>query len=204
MIVGLTGGVATGKSTVAKMLVARGARLIDADQLARTVVEPGTEGLAKVRAKFGESVITTEGELDRGRLRHLIFQDESLRTAINEIIHPLVRQEMRRQIMRYREADPEEVIILDIPLLYESQLTHMVESVIVVYVPFRIQLERLILRDQMGQAAAERMLAAQWSIEKKKEMADFCIDNSKDLVDTERQVDLLWRQLTRKEDELNQ
>lgn len=199
MIIGLTGGIATGKSTVSQMFRERGAAIIDADLIARQVVEPGTEGLSQVVAYFGKHVLDSEGRLNRPALASIIFQDESKREKLNSILHPLIRREMKEQTENILKKDPNQVVIWDVPLLYEGKkMTQFVEKIIVVYVPESIQLKRLMLRNSLTEAEARSRIRAQLSIEEKKKMADFIIDNSGSLLETERQVDRLWNYLTSK------
>ncbi|TCP69043.1 dephospho-CoA kinase [Baia soyae] len=198
MVIGLTGGIATGKSTVSKMFQERGAKIIDADQIARLVVEPETEGLQQVIATFGVEVLDSKGQLNRRALGDIIFHDPHARQRLNAILHPLIRAEMKRQTAEFQSEDTEEVIIWDVPLLFESGLTQLVEKVIVVYIPEALQIVRLMERDQLTELEAKARLHAQLSIEEKKKMADFVIDNSHLVFHTERQVDKLWNYLALK------
>lgn len=198
MMLGLTGGIATGKSTVSEMLRERGSVLVDADQVARVVVEPGTEGLNKVVERFGKEVLRPDGRLNREALGKLIFTDPTARTDLNHLLHPLIMNEMKRQTEIAFQHNPHTIVIWDVPLLFEEKLTHFVEKVIVVYVPEEIQLQRLMKRNSLTEAEAKQRMSAQWSIEEKKKLADFVIDNSGTLEMTERQVDQLWNYLTLK------
>ncbi|MDQ0416766.1 dephospho-CoA kinase [Croceifilum oryzae] len=198
MVIGLTGGIATGKSTVSKMFQKHGAKIIDADQIARLVVEPETEGLQQVIAAFGVEVIDSQGQLNRKALGDIIFHDPNARQQLNAILHPLIRAEMKRQTAEFQKEDPEAVIIWDVPLLFESGLTQLVEKVIVVYIPEALQTVRLMERDQLTELEAKARLHVQLSIEEKKKMADFVIDNSHLVFHTERQVDQLWNYLALK------
>lgn len=193
IVVGLTGGIASGKSTVSKMFAKHGAKIVDADEIARVVVEPGTPGLAKIVEAFGSHLL--DGTcLNREALGTIVFSDESARKRLNAIIHPLVRQEMHRLTDLYRKQG-EAVIIWDVPLLYESQLTDFVKKVIVVYVPKEVQLERLQKRNQLTETEALQRIQAQMSIEEKRQIADYVIDNQGSLSRTESQVDRLWNYL---------
>ncbi|SEM97618.1 dephospho-CoA kinase [Lihuaxuella thermophila] len=198
MILGLTGGIATGKSTVAAMLKERGAVLIDADQVARDVVEPGTEGLERIRERFGNGVIQEDGRLNRAALGKIIFKDEALRKELNRLLHPLIMEEMQQRTGSALAKNPHAIVIWDVPLLIEENLTQFVEKVIVVYVPESVQLQRLMKRNALSEEEARERMAAQLSIEEKKRVADFVIDNSDSLEMTERQVDQLWNYLTLK------
>ncbi|SDW95580.1 dephospho-CoA kinase [Marininema mesophilum] len=191
MAIGLTGGIATGKSTVSQMIAKRGGLIIDADQVAREVVEPGTEGSVKVRARFGDSVFTHSGELNRHALRNVIFNDEGARKDLNQILHPLILHRMQSLRDEF-ESKPGGIAVLDIPLLIEEGLTFLVDQVVVVYVPEPLQLMRLMAREGIRDEKAMQMVQAQMPIEEKKRFADVLIDNSGTMADTERQVDLLW------------
>ncbi len=198
IILGLTGGIATGKSTVAKMFQERGAHIIDADRIAREVVEPGEEGWRRVQERFGAKVFRPDGTLDRAALRKIVFNDEGARQDLNNLLHPLIRSRMRDKSRQLASQFPQGIIILDIPLLFESKLTHLVEKVIVVYIPELIQLERLIARSGLSKEEAQKMVQAQLPIEEKKARADVVIDNSGSITETERQVDHLWKWLASK------
>jgi dephospho-CoA kinase len=197
VIIGLTGGIATGKSTVSQMFRERGAAIIDADMISRQVVEPGTEGLAQVVAHFGQQVLDEEGRLNRPVLASIIFRNEERREKLNSILHPLIRREMIERTNKILKDDPDKIVIWDVPLLYEGKkMTQFVEKIIVVYVPESIQLKRLMLRNSLTGSEARSRIQAQMSIEEKRKLADFIIDNSGSLSETERQVDRLWNYLT--------
>jgi len=198
MRVGLTGGIATGKSTVSRMLRQRGAAIVDADQAARAVVMPGSEGIRKVREAFGDQVIAADGNLDRAALRNIVFQDEAARNKLNGILHPLIIEHMEEEVARYQQAEEERPVILDVPLLIEENLTELAELVVVVYLPEDLQLKRLMERDGISAAEARRRVGAQMPIEEKQPFADVLLDNTGSLADTERQVDALWRILVSK------
>ncbi|WJH34668.1 dephospho-CoA kinase [Paenibacillus aurantius] len=194
MNIGLTGGIACGKSTVSQMLVRRGAVLIDADRIAREVVLPGSAGLALVAERFGQAVLDGDGSLNRRKLGEIVFKDEAARKDLEGILHPLIRQEMWSRMSRYEQEDPSRLVVVDIPLLYESGLQEQVQEVMVVYIPRELQKERLMKRDGLGSEEADRRLNAQLSIEDKKALADYVIDNSGTQEDTERQVDRFWQE----------
>lgn len=193
MNIGLTGGIASGKSTVSKMLVHRGAILIDADQIAREVVEPGSPVLDQVAAHFGQAIITDDGRLDRKKLGSIIFHNEAERQALNHILHPPIRKMMKDRMTYHEEHNPHRLIVVDVPLLYESGLERMFEEVVVVYVPVHIQIQRLMDRDGLSREEAQRRIEAQMSIEIKKEKADDIIDNQGSKEETERQVQQFWQ-----------
>jgi dephospho-CoA kinase len=188
MIVGLTGGIACGKSTVSDMLHKYGAIIIDADVIARQVVEPGHPALQQITSHFGEGILTAERTLDRKKLAQLIFQDQSQRKIIENILHPLIRGQMKKQIEEFSTTNPEKLIVVSIPLLFESELEYMVDQIMVVYVPQSIQIARLQERDQLTAEQALQRIQAQLPIETKKNLADFVIDNQGSLKDTEQQI----------------
>lgn len=192
MLIGLTGGIATGKSTVANMIQSLGIPVVDADQVARDVVEPGQPAWQKIKEQFGEGVFQPDGRLNRPKLAEIIFNDEKERERLNNIMHPQIRQEMER---RTKEALREhEVVVLDIPLLFESGRHYTVDKVLVVYVPEQIQLERLMERDQIDEAYARQKIASQMSIEEKKKRADAYIDNSGTREETKQQLLAILKQ----------
>ncbi|GIO45040.1 dephospho-CoA kinase [Paenibacillus apis] len=193
MNIGLTGGIATGKSTVSQMLVARGAALIDADVVARRIMEPGHPVLAKVVERFGETVLLAGGQLNRKRLGEIVFSDPVERKALEDITHPAIRREMKAELDALERENPERLVVADIPLLYESGLENLYEEIMVVYVPQSLQLERLMQRDALTVQEAELRLAAQMNIEEKRRRADILIDNSRSYEETESQIDDFWR-----------
>jgi dephospho-CoA kinase len=192
MHIGLTGGIACGKSTVADMLVRRGAILIDADRVAREVVEPGSPALADIADRFGGDVLLPDGSLNRKRLGEIVFQDETSRKALEAILHPEIRRRMFGRMASAEADHPDKLVVVDIPLMYESGLEGHFKEIMVVYVPKDIQIKRLIERDGLTGEQAELRLAAQWPIDRKKSLADIVIDNSGSLADTERQLSEFW------------
>ncbi|WP_027087955.1 dephospho-CoA kinase [Cohnella panacarvi] len=192
MNIGLTGGIATGKSTVANLLAERGAYVIDLDLIAREVVEPGQPALARVAERFGQAVLREDGTLDRKKLGSIVFADEAQRRALEEILHPAIRAVMKERMDMRERSHPDQLVVVDVPLLFESKLESYFEQIMLVYVPREEQLKRLMNRDGLSEEDAERRLAAQMSIEDKKALADIVIDNSSDLAHTEAQIDR-WR-----------
>jgi dephospho-CoA kinase len=190
MILGLTGGIATGKSTVASMLRERNIPVIDADQIARQVVEPGKPAYRAIVEHFGKQILLPDGTLDRKKLGEIIFSNEAERQVLNSIVHPEVRKMIREQAEQAIRAG-EPIIVMDIPLLFESKLRHMVDKVVVVYVPFDVQVRRLMERDDSSEEQALKRIRAQMPIEDKREMADYVIDNQGSREETERQVEQL-------------
>lgn len=190
--VGLTGGIGAGKSEVSRRLAEAGAVLVDADKIAREVVEPGTEGLAAVVAEFGEDVLRPDGSLDRERLGAIVFADEERRTALNAIVHPLVA----KRSMELFEAAPEDaVVVYDVPLLAEGSRAGDFDLVVVVDAPEDVQVRRLVGDRGMSEEQARARIAAQATREQRRAIADVVIDNSGDLAALERQVEELWKTL---------
>ncbi|MDN4607281.1 dephospho-CoA kinase [Sporosarcina sp. F6_3S_P_2] len=190
MIIGLTGSIATGKSTVSRMLKEKGYPVVDADEISRQVVEPGSIVLDKIADVFGEDVIDQNGRLNREKLGSLIFKDKSQRKKLNEIMHPAVRQEMIRQKESWLEKGFN-TVIMDIPLLFESKLESYVEKIIVVTATPAIQRERLIARNSLSGEEADARINSQLPITEKEEGADAVINNNDTLEETERQLDVI-------------
>ncbi|EOS56289.1 dephospho-CoA kinase [Paenibacillus barengoltzii] len=193
MNIGLTGGIATGKSTVSRLLAERGAAIIDADVIAREIMEPGYPVLAAVSERFGPGVLNADGTLNRKKLGEIVFSNPEERKALEALTHPAIRAEMKQRMEELEAADPHRLVVADIPLLYESGLDPLYERIMVVYVPREVQLTRLMLRDGLSKEAAEQRINAQMDIEIKKERADILIDNSGGLEETKRQIDDFWR-----------
>lgn len=195
MKVGLTGGIAAGKSEVSRRLAARGAVIIDADAVAREVVAPGTAGLAQVVAAFGPSVLGPDGALDRPRLGEIVFADPGMRAKLNAIVHPLVSQRM----LQLEQAAPAgSVVVHDVPLLTENGLAPLYDVVVVVDVPAEVQLDRLTRLRGMPADQARARLDAQASRADRLAVADVVVDNSGPLAELDRQVGALWAELTRR------
>jgi dephospho-CoA kinase len=183
--VGLTGGVASGKSTVSAMLRELGAVVVDADQLAREVVAPGTEGLTEIVEAFGEGVLTPEGELDRPAMGAIVFGDEEARRRLEAIIHPRVR---RRGAELEAAAGPDTVVVHDIPLLAETGQAEAFDAVVVVDVPVETQVRRMVDLRGMSREEAEARIAAQASREERLAVATHVIDNTGTLEDLRERV----------------
>jgi len=192
-VIGLTGGIGSGKSTVAQMLRALGATVIDADEAARAVVEPGTPGFAQVVEAFGDGYVR-DGRLDRQALADLVFHDEAARLRLNAITHPLVRQWMaERQAEALERGD--RWIVLDVPLLFENSLEAAFPVIVVVWTPADLQVERLVGRG-LRAADARARVAAQLPIDSKRDRATHVIDNSGPIEATRRQVEATWAAIT--------
>ncbi len=196
-LVGLTGGIGSGKSTVARHLGDRGAIVIDADAVAREVVEPGQPAFHQLVERFGQSVVAPDGTLDRAALAELVFDDDDARADLNAITHPAVGVEMTRRIAA---APPDAVVVVDVPLLVESGMKRLYEMVLVVEAPRDVRLERLEQRG-LTRADAEARMAVQASDEDRRAVADVLIDNTGDLEALERSVDAAWAEVRRRQSE---
>jgi dephospho-CoA kinase len=196
LLVGITGGIGAGKSTVAELLAARGAVIIDADQVARAVVEPGQPALDKLVERFGEGILDADGRLDRGALAKLVFGDDEARRDLEAITHPAINDEFSRRVV---EAPTDAVVVLDVPLLAESEQARKrpYQTVIVVEAPRDVRLERLEARG-VDRADAEARMAAQAGDEERRKIATHVVDNARDRADLERQIDEVWADLHRR------
>ena len=192
MIIGLTGSIASGKSTVSNMLKEYGFPIVDADVVARQVVEPGSETLKKIAEAFGEEVLTENGELDRKKLGSIIFNDEEKRQLLNSIMHPAIRKEMLRQRDEYLEKG-EKTVIMDIPLLFESKLQHFVDKILVVSVSEDVQLERLMKRNQLTEEEAKARIQSQLPLSVKEQGADAVINNNGSIEETRKQLEQILK-----------
>jgi dephospho-CoA kinase len=195
MNIGLTGGIATGKSTVARLLEERGSIIIDLDRIAREIVEPGQPSLLRVAERFGQAVLKPDGSLDRKKLGELVFADPSERKALEAILHPSIRSVMKERMAFHEAATPSRLIVVDVPLLFESEMQTYFERIMVVYVPRDVQLVRLMERDKLSAEDAERRLAAQMDIEEKRSRAEIVIDNSGSPAWTKEQIERWWLEM---------
>jgi dephospho-CoA kinase len=191
LMVGLTGGIGAGKSAVADRLAELGAVVIDADRLAREVVEPGMEALAEIRDIFGTGVLTADGSLDRPALAAKVFGDATARQRLEKIIHPRVRARTAELVAA---APPDAVVVNDVPLLVESGLADSFDIVVVVEAPESVRIDRLVQERGMTREQAMERIAAQASEAQRRAVADVVLDNSGDLTALHRQVDALWRE----------
>jgi len=194
-ILGLTGGIGSGKSTVAEILAELGAEIIDADQLARIAVESGSAGLEQIIERFGAGILMSDGSLDRKALASIIFQDEKARENLNAIVHPEVAR-LAMETMQSLMDQGAPLIIYDVPLLFENGLEKSLPGVIVVHVPPEIQRARVQARDNITPEEIEARIAAQGDLDEKARKADYLIDNSGSPGETRAQVEELWKTLT--------
>ncbi|MBV9098756.1 MAG: dephospho-CoA kinase [Frankiaceae bacterium] len=197
LLVGLTGGIGSGKSEVARRLAALGAVVVDADVVAREVVEPGTPGLDAVVAAFGPDVLTADGRLDRDRLAALVFGDADARARLNAIVHPLVRERTVALVTQAATADPHAVVVNDVPLLVEAGLakTGGYDAIVVVAADPATQRRRLVEQRGMAPADADARIAAQAPLADKLAVADYVVRNEGDLAELDAQVREVWAHL---------
>jgi dephospho-CoA kinase len=194
-VIGLTGGIATGKSTVCAILENAGAVIIDADRIARKLVKKNLPAYRQIVDTFGKSILLPDGEINRTALGDLIFNDPRKKQLLNKIVHPQVGKETDRQLKRIEKNNPHALVILDIPLLLESGLHKNLSEVIVVYTPEHIQINRLMQRDHISQENALARIRSQMPIEEKKKLATIVIDNSGMLEDTRKQTLKIFQRL---------
>ena len=193
--IGLTGSIATGKSTVTNMLKELGAFVIDCDKTARDVVAPGTRGLAKIEEAFGKEAIAADGSMDRVYIGDLVFRDSGMKKRLENILFPLIFEALNEELLRLERAGSTPVVFLDMPLLYEVKYDSYVDEVWLVYVPFEVQLSRLMKRNDYTKEEALLRIHSQIPVDKKKALAQQVIDNSGTLEDTKEQVRSLWETL---------
>ncbi len=177
-VIGLTGGIASGKSTVSRILKNAGAVIIDADRIARDVVKKGLPAYREIIDTFGDNVLSPDGEIDRGVLGDIIFNDPQKKQLLNRIVHPYVGKETNLQLKHIQKTHSNTIVILDIPLLLEAQMHKDLSEIIVVYVPEHTQIKRLMQRDGISEADALARVRSQMPIEEKKDLATIVIDNS--------------------------
>ncbi|MCA0119832.1 dephospho-CoA kinase [Bacillus sp. RSS_NA_20] len=188
LVIGLTGGIASGKSTVSQMIKEKGIRVVDADIIAKEAVSKGSAALHQIVQTFGEEVLLPNGELNRQQLGAIIFSDEEKRKKLNAIVHPEVRKEMLEQ-RDEGVSNNETFVVLDIPLLFESKLEGLVDRIIVVYTTPELQLSRLMNRNDLSEEEALNRIHSQQSLEEKCQKADRVIENTKDLAFMRKQLE---------------
>lgn len=191
-VVGLTGGIGSGKSTVARMFGALGVHCVDADDVAREVVEPGTPALEKIADHFGRDILLPDGGLDRAALRRIVFDAPEERAWLEGLLHPVIREELVRQLHPQDYALP--YVLLVSPLLLETDQHKLVDRVIVVDVPVEVQLERTMARDDNARDQVQRIIDAQIPREQRLQKADEVVDNNRPVTEVERRVDELHKQ----------
>ena len=203
-IAGLTGSIATGKSTVSGILKELGAFIVDADRAAHEVVLPGTKAWNEIVRIFGKEILQKSGEIDRERLGRIIFNDSAMRSILEEVVHPEVVHSMDEQIRSIKSGFPDAVVILDVPLLIETGMHKGVGEVIVVYCPEDMQITRLMVRDNISREDALAKVRSQLSIEEKRRYATLLIDNSASRDNTRIKVEDLYGRLREKGGEAKQ
>jgi dephospho-CoA kinase len=199
IVAGLTGGIATGKSTVTAIFAEAGARIIDADAIAREAARKGSPVYDDIVAHFGSRILLGDGEIDRKQLAAVIFSDPSEQRALERMVHPQVREETDRRLERIQQDTPAAVVIIDVPLLFEAGMDRGLGTVIVVYAPEKIQIRRLMVRDGLTKPEALARIRAQMPIDAKKSRATHVIDNSRGLESTRAQTLEVYRKLQRME-----
>src|SRR5262245_19723674 len=191
--VGLTGSIAVGKSFVLGALRGLGARIIDADQIARECVEPGTAGLVAVVSEFGNGVMNADGSLDRAKLGAIVFADEARREKLNSILHPFIIARQDEIMQRWEQEAPDTIAVIDAALMIESGGYKRFDKLIVVHCQPEIQIQRLMKRNSLSREQAELRVKAQMPQEQKKKYGDYLIDTSGEFADTRRQVEAVWQ-----------
>jgi dephospho-CoA kinase len=195
LLVGLTGGIASGKTVVAARLAEHGAVVVDADAIAREVVEPGTPALARIAEEFGPEIIAADGSLDRAALGAIVFSDPAKLAVLNGITHPAVLELSQRRFAEAGEADADAVVVYDVPLLSEVRGRAEFDVVVVVSAPEEIRIERMVALRGMSRDEAERRIRSQVSEEERRALADFVIDSGGTIDETLAQADAVWEQL---------
>jgi len=197
--VGLTGGISTGKTTIARLLVKKGAFLIDLDQLAHDIQLPETDVWQKVVAAFGRDILNPDKTIDRNKLGAIVFSDSTKLRRLNEIVHPAVNRKWRERLEEIRSAQPDAIVLTDIPLLIEIGAQERFDLVLLVYISQEEQLDRLIKRNGYDRDYAEKRIASQMSIEGKVKFARIVINNQGNLEETKKRVEEVWQELVRYE-----
>lgn len=198
VIIGLTGGIATGKSTVSQMFKQHGIPVIDADVIAKEVCEKDMPAYQKIVEAFGEDVLLCTGHLNRRKLANIVFNDEKKLKKLNQIIHPQVKKVIRQEIRKHSLLGAE-IIVLDVPLLFEAGIDKLCTVTVVVFTDYNTQVERIISRDHLTFEEAKKRIEAQMSIGTKLNLADYKIDNSLSILETRKQFDTLMKKISESE-----
>ncbi len=206
LVLGVTGGVATGKSTVLSLLQRLGARVFSADEIAREITQPGTPLFEQIVRVFGPSYLKPDGTLDRAKLAERIFQNPEDRRRLEALTHPEIIRRLRARIeeARNQPSSEREVIAVEIPLLFEAGLEQLVDRILVVASEQEQQIQRLKKRMDWPEEMLQKVISAQWPLEEKKARADWVIDNNGSLAEVEEQVTRLWEQVLRQRKEVGQ
>jgi dephospho-CoA kinase len=192
-VIGLTGGMASGKTTVAKILFRLGAQIIDADAIAKELVAPGQEALQCLVELFGAKIIDRDGRLNRGVLAAIVFNDQEKMAQLNAILHPQVIQKIVEKLSSIAKTDPDAVVVIDAPLLLEAGMKCLVDEVWVVAADEENQIERAVIRDGLSREEAKRRLSVQMPLKEKLKHAQYVIDNSGAIASTIDQVEFIWK-----------
>ncbi len=192
---GITGGIASGKTTVCQMFEELGAPLIDFDVLSREAVEPGKPAWEDIAAYFGEEVILADKRLDRKRLSEIVFSDNEKRKKLESFIHPRLLEDCSGLVNEFSTRNPDIIIQAAVPLLFEVNLQYLFHKILLVYIPEEMQIKRLIKRDGISRETAINILKSQWPIEEKRSRSDFIVDNSGTMEETRREVEEIWKKL---------
>lgn len=195
LIVGVTGGVASGKTTVSRMFEKEGAYLIDADQIARELVQPRRPAWKEIVRVFGREILQKDGTVDRKRLAKQTFVDSKQRRLLNDILHPRIKREVRKRVKAIEKKDPEAIVIFDAPLLVETGAHHEVDRVVVITSKETQQIERMKKRADMSEEETRRIIASQTPLEEKMKVADFIIRNEGPIQKTQKRVSEVFQQL---------
>lgn len=204
IVIGVTGGVGTGKSTVARMFGRLGAAVLDADRITHELMRPGTRVHRAIRARFGKEIVSTRGQIDRGRLGRIVFRSKKRLKLLTDIIHPEVRLRIDRGLRSLCRRSPAAVAVLDIPLLAESRCAYPWDVLVVVSAPKRVVLERLGEARGWDQKEYERRSRFQWPPARKIKRADFVVDNGGSGAATRRQARRIWVELKKKKEKLHE
>ena len=194
LIVGLTGGIATGKSTVSQMFKTVEVPVIETDSIARELLAKGTEGYEEVVAHFSKSILLTNNEINRKKLGMIVFGNHQKRSKLNDIVHPRVKSIVKTEIQKHKELGTK-LLILDVPLLFETDFIELVDKTIVVYTPFKNQKERLMERERIDKVYAEMKIRSQMPLNRKVDLADFVIDNSTSILNTRKEFNKILEEL---------
>ncbi len=197
LVIGLTGGIASGKSTVSEVLKEEGAYLIDADQIARELVQPGTATWQALVEIFGEEIVQKDGAIDRQKLRAIVFSDSHKRAQLNQLLHPRVKEEIERRLKAIGQTDPDAIAVIDAALLVETGTYREMDRLIVVHAREAQQIERLRRRDGTNPEEARRIVSAQMPFEEKLKVADFVIENEGSVEELRQKAKEIFRELER-------
>lgn len=197
LVVGVTGGIVSGKTTVAQIFKKLGAKIIDVDLIAREIVQPSKKAWKRIVKNFGKEILKDNQQIDRKKLGKIVFSNQVKRNLLNKITHPIIIEVIKKQLSQIRQQANKDVIcIVDAPLLFEAHLTEMMDKTIVVYISEKEQIIRLLKRNGISKDEAIKRIKAQMPLKEKISLADYVIDNSKSPEDTEKEVFQIWEMLT--------